>query len=287
MASVLGALGTITGEAIMMGFIGCLPRAGSTLLTNVLMENENIHATPSSGVSDSLMGANSGYANSPFSQAYPDREGSVARHYQACRGYLESFYAEDLNACSWVFDKSRQWIHNFELLKKMYPEGVKLIAPIRDLRGCVSSMEKLFRNHPEHFPNQPKTWLTIEGRVQAWLSEQPLGTAAMSLKDSLVRGSATQIHFVRMEDFTANPEAELRKIYEYLDTPYFEHDVSNVKQRTHEHDGLHEPFGSHKIKEGAITPIQEDFDTILGRKLANSILTENQWFYNRFYPELI
>jgi hypothetical protein len=46
-------------------FQSSLPRAGSTLLQNILAQNPSIYATPTSGVLELIFAARGNYTNSP------------------------------------------------------------------------------------------------------------------------------------------------------------------------------------------------------------------------------
>jgi len=87
--------------------------------------------------------------------------------------------------------------------------------------------------------------------------------------------------FIRFEDFTSNPEAEMQRIYKYLDIPYFKHDFENVEQLTHENDVIHGIFGDHKIQ-SPIKPVEQDYTSILGFQNCDSIKQSYAWFFEKF-----
>jgi hypothetical protein len=63
--------------------------------------------------------------------------------------------------------------------------------------------------------------------------------------------------------------------------PYFEHDIKNVQQVTHENDQLYGSFADHIIKP-TITPLQEDFNQVLGNDICNMITDMYGWYYDKF-----
>lgn len=264
-------------------FLGGLPRAGSTMLINLLGQNPCFNVTPTSGLVDVLQGMSRGFTNSVFVKADLEQDVMKERLYSSCKSAIDGWYARETGP---VIDKSRGWLPQWELLTKMY-DSPKIIAPIRDLRGCLTSMEKLWRDRPEYRANQPESWGTIEGRVQDWLTGAPLGSAASFIKDAVRRGYAKDILFVRLEDLCDNPQREINKIYDYLGEVPYEHDFQNIKQITQEHDSLHEPFGFHQLKEGPITPVKKDWEEMLGRQVSANVVQGNDWFYRMFYPEVM
>jgi hypothetical protein len=65
-----------------------------------------------------------------------------------------------------------------------------------------------------------------------------------------MEGRGKQIHFIEYDDLMNNPNETMRKIYEFLDEEYFEHDFSNIKNIHKEHDA--EVYGladMHEVRE--------------------------------------
>jgi hypothetical protein len=51
-----------------------------------------------------------------------------------------------------------------------------------------------------------------------------------------MEGRGKQIHFIEYDDLMNDPKETMRKIYEFLDEEYFEHDFSKIKNIHKEHD---------------------------------------------------
>lgn len=183
-------------------------------------------------------------------------------------------------------DKSRGWGFYYDWVKKFYPEA-KVIVCVRDLRAIVSSMEKLHRKnaHLADPSDQPSKMMgvTTDQRVAAWMSNPPVGLALLRLQDAIQKGNDKQFHFVVYEKLVANPTFEMDRIYSYLGESFFEHDFDAITQTVSENDALHGVYGSHDIKpklEGTVP----DWNSVLGKPLAEAIKSQNAWFYERFYP---
>ena len=97
----------------------------------------------------------------------------------------------------------------------------------------------------------------------------------------LLEGIHENILFVKFENLTTNPDKELRRIYEYLELPYYKHDFDNVQQITHEDDKVWGVFGDHIIK-NKVSPVKEDFEEVLGITGCQLITDNYQWFYEAF-----
>ncbi len=85
----------------------------------------------------------------------------------------------------------------------------------------------------------------------------PIGPVMDRIYQLLLDGTHENILFIKFENLTTNPDRELRKIYEYLELPYFKHDFNTVEQVTHENDRVWGVFGDHTIK-NKVQPVKED-----------------------------
>jgi len=261
-------------------FFGGLPRSGSTLLANVLAQNQRFEVTPTSPLCEYIGAMTQAFTNSPQRRAYLDQDLARARFRSAVRGAILGYFSAPVGA-----DKGRGWTGQCDLLTRVFGAGLKMIVPVRDLRGCVVSQEKKYRHNPEF------AWdghmLDLPGRVGHWLNSAPLGPAATQIKEALHTRHAEAMCFVRMEDFCAAPERELDRLYAYIDEDRFAHDLQNIPTRPREHDGVHAPLGDHRLTDSCIRPVAEDWDAVLGVELSERIVRENAWFYQTFYPERI
>jgi sulfotransferase len=63
-----------------------------------------------------------------------------------------------------------------------------------------------------------------------------LGQSYNGIRQAIMEGRGKQIHFIEYDDLTNNPNETMRKIYEFLEEEYFEHDFSNIQNIHKEHD---------------------------------------------------
>lgn len=263
-------------------FNSSLPRAGSTLLQNVLMQNPEIYSTPTSGVVEFLLNARTIYSNGDAFKAQDPEE--MKKAFQGfCKAGLYGYF-DAITDRPYVIDKSRAWTGNFRFANFIEP-GAKAIVMVRDLRGIFSSMEKNYRKNPHKDPlivdGANLKNMTADTRLQHFSIAPPIGPAMEWLKDSIQQGYDQHMLFIRFEDFTTNPEAEMQRIYQYLDIPYFKHDFENVEQLTYENDVIHGIFGDHKIK-SPIKPAEQDYLSILGFQNCDAIKQSYAWFFEKF-----
>lgn len=263
-------------------FNSSMPRSGSTLLQNILGNNPDIYATPTSGVVDMLIASKKAYTQSPVFKAQNEYEmKSAFLHY--C-GYALNGYFAGLTDKPYAIDKSRAWAINKPFLECFYPNP-KIICMVRDLRDIIASMEKNYRKHPDKWDSSldienPKGTNVAE-RVTLWMKGKPVGTTLNNLKEVFHRELHKDILFVRFEDLSENPEEEMRRVYEYLDIPYYNYDFNNIKQVTFEDDKFHGRYGDHKIK-NSIKPVYSNAEQLLGEKLCDELYKRNQWYFEAF-----
>jgi sulfotransferase len=265
-------------------FNSSLPRSGSTLLQNILAQNPRFYCSPTSGVLDMLLASRQVYSSGPD---FLTQDSAVMKQgfMGYCQGALQGWYKNitDKPVC---VDKCRGWANFYGWLKEFDPD-VKIVVCVRDLRAILSSMEKLWRKNkhvvdPEEKPAQ-MNMLTVPNRVAHWLNSRPVGVAVMVVVDAIQTGTYRHMHFVRYEDLTTSPESTLRKVYDYLDEPYFAHDFENVEQRTVENDAIYAIYGDHKIRE-KVRPVPLDYNEVLGKEICASVKSDNRLFYETFYP---
>ena len=263
-------------------FQSSLPRAGSTLLQNVLGQNPNFYVTPTSGVLELLYASRSNFTLSPEFKAQDKKEMEKAfKSY--CKSGLEGFF-NGITDKPYVVDKSRGWGVHYNFLNSFYPNP-KIICMVRDLRGVYSSMEKNFRKN-QHLDSgiidhSKMKGTTTEKRVDIWGNTQPVGLSIERVYQIIREGMDKNILFIRFEDFCQNPEQEIIKIYNYFGLPYYKHDFMNVEQLTQEDDSVYGIYGDHKIKK-EIKPVNQDWEQVLGTNLCNNILNKYRWYYDYF-----
>jgi sulfotransferase len=264
-------------------FNSSLPRAGSTLIQNILMQNSSIYSTPTSGLSELLLNARTLYSTGDAFRAQDE-----VQMENAIKGYCKSAlngYFDSLTDRPYVIDKSRSWLGNYRFLDWFY-EDPKIIVMVRDLRSIFSSMEKNFRKNPHknnHIQNVPQlVGTTLRKRIDIWANGVPVGVAIDRLKDVIDQKIDQKILFIRYEDLMENPERELKRFYEHVGLPYYEeHQFENVTQHTQENDAIHGIYGDHTLRP-KFEKKPDDFEEVLGFEICRDIKNTYKWFYDYF-----
>ena len=263
-------------------FQSSMPRAGSTLLQNILAQNPDIYATPTSGVLELIYAARANYTDSPEFQAQ-DSELMKEGFRNFCRQGVEGFYTA-ITGKKYVVDKSRGWGIHYDMLNFFYPEP-KIICMVRDLRDIIASMEKNFRKS-QHLSSPLVDHAQMQGtntpkRVDIWVNSQPVGMALERLGEIYRQGIDRNMLFVKYEDLCMYPETEMTRIYKYLGIPEYQHDFDNVQQITQEDDSVYGVFGDHTIRT-EVKPLASQAKSILGQDVCNWIWDTYKWYFNQF-----
>jgi sulfotransferase len=257
-----------------------MPRSGSTLLQNILGNNPDIYATPTSGLIELLKESRKIYSSSPQFKAQDENQMKSA-FLMYCRYGIEGYF-NGLTDRKYAIDKSRGWAISYGFLKAFYPNP-KIICMVRDLREIVASMEKNYLKYPEKTEFQLEENLkavNVGERITYWMKTLPLNTL-FKLQEVIRRGWGEQMLFIRFEDLVENPDRELRKVYKYLNLPYYQHDFNNIEQVTFEDDKFHGRYGDHKI-EKSIKPVPNKAEALLGELICNQLYEKNKWYFEYF-----
>ena len=259
-----------------------LPRAGSTLLQNLIGQNPKFHVTPTSGMIDMMLGTRIGYNGNHESKA-GDLKQWKEGFYAYCREGFKGYVAA-LTDKPYILDKNRAWGSYYPLLNEIIPNP-KILFLVRDLRAVFASMEKKFRLNPDkdggELNNITLKGITTQQRVEQWAVGHPVGYAVNKLNQSILDKSANNFFIIRYEDLCINPEPVLSGIYNFFGIEPYKHNFSKIDQITVEDDTVHGIYGDHTIR-NTLGMLPDDSKEILGEYTYNWIYDNFKWFFNIF-----
>jgi sulfotransferase len=260
-----------------------MPRAGSTLLQNILAQNPAFYVTPTSGLLELIFGARLNYTNSPEFKAQDAAQMKKA-FLAFSKAGMQAYYGA-LTDKPYVVDKSRGWGVHFDMLTTIMGEEPKIICLVRDLRAILASLEKKFRQNPDKYrPIENHANLsgtTTFKRMMVHLQNPPVGLAIDRLVEVHQRGWNKKMLFLRFEDLTTQPAETLKKVYEYLGVAPFAHDFGKVTQVTQEDDQVFGIPGLHEIRP-KVEPLANDFLEVIGRDAVKFVQQHYGWYLTQF-----
>jgi sulfotransferase len=263
-------------------FQSSLPRAGSTLLQNIIGQNPEFYVTPTSGVLELVYGARGNFSSSPEFKAQ-DTELMKKGFLNFCHYGVQGFFA-GVTDKPYILDKSRGWGVHYGFLNSFYPNP-KIVCMVRDPRDIFASMEKNFRKN-QHLDSgmvnhAEMRGTTTEKRIDIWAGGQPVGLAFERLSQVFKEGINQNMLFIRYEDLMKGPDQEMKRLYEYFELPYYQHDFDNVQQITQEDDSVYGIYGDHNIQP-KIEYRKSNAKEVLGTAAYAWIKTNYKWFFDEF-----
>lgn len=256
-------------------FLGGLPRAGSTLLCNILNQNPDFHATATSGCMDTMFCIRNQWHNLIEHKASPNEEAFQ----RVLNGIINNYYADVEKPI--IVDKCRGWVSLIEMAELALGHKIKILVPVRDYRDVLASFEVLWRKqtHKGQIPGERENYMqfqTVAGRCAFWSrDDQPCGLAHNRIKDAIARGFSDRMLFVHFEKLTSQPFKTMKMVYEFLGEPDFKHDFTNVEQVTQEDDKVFGFDGLHTIR-NKVEPIPPRYPSVLG-KVAERYVDSSFW----------
>ena len=270
-------------------FCGGLPRSGSTVLMNILQQNPRIFTTGTCALPEILhthVLIKSRFRESFQAMSVDQADSAMfGLIHGATKGWFEGLTHKPV-----VISKNRMWSELFHLYKNS-----KYIVTVRDLRDIVESFEKVNSRtlalHSFGDRNIFTPAMHKHEKYRHYFDESnslsvPLTTEIPRMMEVFTR-KENNILFVRYEDFTKEPIYILKKIYNFLEEDWFEHDLNHIDQsELFEHDHAYFRERTDHVTKRSFVYYKEP-ERSLPDSFHQKVLTENKWFYQSFYPEAL
>ncbi len=203
-------------------FLVAQPRSGNTLFASIMNQNPEVACTPNS-ITLEIMKDLFLLKETDVFQNYPD--------HKSLDNVLDVVY--DTYYKDWpqpiIIDRGPVMTKgNFALMQKHFKRPFKCIVLLRDLMDVLASYMQWYTENPDSFVN----------RFNLQTDEEKLGM--IMNKDGAVAKDLEAIknafnypdicHFVKYDDLVAQPEQEIRKVYQFMELPYFNHKFEDLQQ---------------------------------------------------------
>jgi sulfotransferase len=267
-------------------FVGVtgLPRAGSTLLCQLLAQHPEIHCEGhSSPLCNTLLGIRRMISDDTFFLSQLDNtfETSYGHLASAMQGFLRGWNGDCGKKA--VVDKNRAWLHAVELLLSIEP-GAKLLVCLRELGQIYGSIEAqhqrtILVDFIDHLADFDRF-----GRADMlFAKDKAIGAPLISLHAvaDLPKKVQEHLYFVRFEDMVEQPVACMSHIYSWLGLSSFEIDPKQLQIGIQESDSHYHMKYTHKQSERIARPGKHDVPP----RIQSQIETSCAWFYQLYYPK--
>lgn len=262
--------------------IGGLPRAGTTLLCNVLNQNPRFHASGTSNLSHILSTIAQIWSASPETKRdlANDKKDAESRMVRTARAIVEATY----EGKEVVFDKGRGWGHASLILNQLFPDA-NLLLCVRDLRNVFASIEKEHRKYPLLDTAGSPIEKTIFSRADTMFSPGGLIGQPINGVEDILRRQPKNVVIVQYETLTQSPKLVMERIYSEIGESYFAHNFDNVTGENEDsgvYDAIHLNKFPHTVS-GKIEPRDKDeWKTYLSDDVEKLIMTKFHGYNKAF-----
>jgi len=202
-------------------FLVAQPRSGNTLFTSIINQNPEIACTPNS-ITLEIMKDLFLLKETDVFQNYPD--------HKSLDNVLDVVY--DTYYKDWpqpiIIDRGPVMTEgNLYLMQKHFKRPFKCIVLLRDTVDVLASYMKWYTENPDAFVN--KLANTDEEKLSIVMNKE--GAVAKDLE--AIKNSYNykdMCHYVKYDDLVSQPEQEIRKVYQFMNLPYFNHSFQDLKQ---------------------------------------------------------
>ena len=203
-------------------FLVALPRSGNTLFASIMNQNKEIAATANSITLEIMKDLHLLKKTDVF-ENYPD--------HRSLDNVLDNVFTNYYQ--QWpqriIIDRGPVTTPaNFELMQKHFKPGFKCIILLRDLMEVLASYMQWYTKNPDAFPNRCNLNTDEEKLLMLMNKDGAIAKQLEAIKNSYNYPGIC--HYVKYDDMVTNPEQEFRKIYKFLDEPYFNHRFDNLNQ---------------------------------------------------------
>ena len=202
-------------------FLVAQPRSGNTLFASIMNQNPEIAATPNS-ITLEIMKDLFLLKQTDVFQNYPD--------HKSLDNVLDVVY--DNYYKDWpqpiIIDRGPVMTEgNLYLMQKHFKRPFKCIVLLRDTVDVLASYMKWYTENPDAFVN--KLANTDEEKLSIVMNKE--GAVAKDLE--AIKNSYNykdMCHYVKYDDLVSQPEQEIRKVYQFMNLPYFNHRFQDLQQ---------------------------------------------------------
>lgn len=208
-------------------FISGLPRAGSTALTSILNQNPKFH----SNLTDNLIPYMVKILE--YNEDPPIRSSLTENQIKnTIIGMFDGFYKEIDKEV--IFNCSRGATKYVEYLYRLN-SNFKIICCVREIRSILNSFEKInkrktLREPPVSAgPYNPEMSDSVRNRTEYLANGGIVGRSYEALREAYYGIYKHHLLLVEYNDLTQNPTETMKRIYDFIEEPMFDHDFDNIE----------------------------------------------------------
>lgn len=219
-------------------FMAGLPRSGSTLLKSILNQNPQVYTEPVSPVLELTYYNNQYFISSEQYLGYPKPKSA----HKVISSVIEDYYFDVEKPV--IIDHCRAWSNNIEMIKTFITSNPKIICPVRNIAEILTSFIEMIRRNSDQVSFidqhliQKGFRITDDNRCDYLMSKDGIVEQALwAQSQAFIRGDDKKyLHMVEYEDLISNPNETLKKIYDFLEIEFYQHNFDNIENNHREID---------------------------------------------------
>ena len=267
-------------------FVGVtgLPRAGSTLLCQLLAEHPEIQCEGvSSPLCNTVLGIRRMIGKDRFFLSQLDR--SFERSYAHLAGAMQGFVRGWYRGCDkkLAVDKNRAWLHAIELLLQIEPDA-KLIVCLRELGQIYGSIEAQHqRTILMDFIDELADFDRFGRAEVLFAKDRTIGAPLTSLRAvaDLPKAVQNHLYMLRFEDLVEKPIELMSQLFSWLGVSPLQIDPERVAAIGAPESDSHY---SMKYLHTQSTRVARPQKHHIPPRIQAQIEQDYAWYYQYFYP---
>jgi sulfotransferase len=203
-------------------FLVAMPRSGNTLFASIINQNPNVVCTANS-ITLEIMKDLFLLKQTDVFLNYPD--------YKSLDNVLDSVY--DLYYKDWpqkiIIDRGPVMTEgNLTLMKKHFKKPFKCIVLLRDVMDVLASYMKWYTKNPDAFVNKCNCKSDDEKLSMIMNDQGAVAKELEAIKNSY--NYPEMCLYIKYDDLVIQPEQEIKRVYDFIGEPYFNHTFKDLKQ---------------------------------------------------------
>lgn len=261
-------------------FMAGLPRSGGTLLKSILDQNPEIYSSPVSPVMELMYWNEEYFKNSEQYLGYPKPKSA----YNIISGFMDQYYYDIKEPI--VIDHCRAWPNNIQRIKTYITPDPKIICVVRDVLDILTSFITMIHRNSDQISFVDKhliergILINDDNRCDYLMSDDGIVEQALwSLSQAFIKKDLKHLLLVEYNNLTENPEAEMKRIYEFLNLNYYDHDFKNIYNNHRELDNEIYSLKDMHLVRSSVKKISKNPNEVLSNYVLNKYNRLEYWKY--------
>ena len=205
-------------------FLCAMPRSGNTLFASIMNQNPELVVTANS-ITLEIMKDLFLLKRTDTFQYFPDE--------QSLDNVMDEVY--NLYYKNWnykiIIDRGPVCTPgNLKVIQKHFKQPIRCIVILRDVLDVLASYIKWFETESTAFPNKYGC-KNIEEKLSKIMNKNGAVAKELMSIQYLIQHPEMAV-FIKYNDLVQNPEQEIKKVYSFLNIPYYQHRFVNLDQVT-------------------------------------------------------